>query len=131
MSSSDGFYPANPLLLVDDDGAFLHTANLVLRSAGITNVELLSDSREVLARLAQKNYGVVVLDVCMPYVSGSKLLPQICDTHPDVLVVMLTGLNDVDTAEGQEFSFSFAEKPLPQNGAPKALNHSYAPAMVE
>lgn len=91
-------YPESPVLLVDDEEAWLHSFTLSLRGAGITNIRTCSDSREVQAILAANPIVAVVLDLTMPHISGQELLPQILGEHPGVPVIIVTGLNDIDNA---------------------------------
>jgi DNA-binding NtrC family response regulator len=91
-------YPAFSIILVDDEIGFLRSAHHALEREGITNVETISDSRDVMARLAQGGCGVVILDMNMPYVSGRDLLEQVSKDHPDVLVYMVSAVNDVNVA---------------------------------
>lgn len=91
-------YPSNPILLVDDEQAFLFSAENVLVANGLTNVKCLSDSTKVLERLLEEEFSVIVLDMNMPYVTGMDLLPQIVEKHPNTPVIILTAVNDVEAA---------------------------------
>ncbi len=54
-------YPEHPILLVDDEPGWTHTMALSLRvSAGINNISVCNDSRDVLDCLRQKNQSGVV-----------------------------------------------------------------------
>jgi two-component system, NtrC family, nitrogen regulation response regulator GlnG len=87
-----------PVLLVDDEPQLLRSASIVLRSAGIPHVMTVDDSRNVLPLLAERDVGVLVLDLTMPHVSGQTLLGQVAADYPDVPVILLTATNDLDTA---------------------------------
>ncbi|MCX6136388.1 MAG: sigma-54 dependent transcriptional regulator [Ignavibacteriales bacterium] len=91
-------YPPFTIVLVDDEEAFLHSAAYALRREGLTNVETLSDSRRVMARLAEGGCGVLVLDMTMPYISGRDILEEASRDYPDVSVCMITAVNDVQSA---------------------------------
>ena len=91
-------YPALPVLLVDDEQQFLLSASVTLNSAGIHNTAECQDSRDVIGLLAEQDFELVVLDMLMPYVSGSELLPQIVRNYPDVPVVIITAVNELETA---------------------------------
>ena len=90
--------PFQPVLLVDDEEAWLHSFSLTLRSVGINNLICCADSRKVPDILAGQPASVVVLDLTMPHLSGEELLPQLVAEHPAVPVIILTGLDLVDTA---------------------------------
>ncbi len=92
-------YPDFGVLLVDDEPAFLRSFRLLLeRSAGITNLECCQDSREVMDRLSQKNIKLVLLDLTMPHLSGQDLMEMINTQYPEVVVIIISGLNQIDTA---------------------------------
>lgn len=92
-------YPSFGVLLVDDEPAWLHSLALTLeRSAGITNLVTCSDSREVLNVLDRHAIGLVLLDLTMPHLSGEQLLTRISECHPETTVIVISGLNQVETA---------------------------------
>ena len=91
--------PIFSLLLVDDETPWLRSLSRSLKSVGnFNNLILCSDSREVMTLLTKNDIGLVLLDLTMPYISGEKLLQSIKNEHPGVLVVILSGLNQVETA---------------------------------
>ena len=92
-------YPWAPILLVDDEPAWLRGMNLALaRALGVNNQILCQDSREVAGILASREVSLVILDVTMPYLSGEELLVKIGEEYPQLPVIMLTGRNEVDIA---------------------------------
>ena len=91
-------YPAFSVLLVDDEPAWLHSLALTLeRSAGITHLQTCSDSRQVMALLDRSTVGLVLLDLTMPHLSGEQLLAQIAERHPEITVIVISGLNQVES----------------------------------
>ncbi|MDG4476259.1 sigma-54-dependent transcriptional regulator [Thiovibrio frasassiensis] len=90
--------PVSPILLVDDEEAWLHSFSLTLRSVGLSNIRCCADSRKVMEILASEEVGVIVLDLTMPHLSGETLLPEIVREHPQIPVIIITGLDLVDTA---------------------------------
>lgn len=92
-------FPDFSILLVDDEPAWLRSLSRSLQSlGGFTNLIRCSDSREVLALLKQRDVGLVLLDLTMPHPSGEDILRQIRNDHPDVLVMIISGLNQLQTA---------------------------------
>ncbi len=91
-------YPILPVLLVDDEKAWLNSFELTLHSAGINNVEICNDSREVMDLLAERQFSVLVLDITMPHITGDELLPQVVQKFPEIPVIIITGLDQVETA---------------------------------
>jgi len=91
-------YPSIPVLLVDDEEQFLLTATLTLSADGINNIIPCQDSREVMPLLSKQDFSVIALDMNMPHLSGWDLLPMIVRDFPDISVIIVTGINEVDTA---------------------------------
>jgi two-component system, NtrC family, response regulator HydG len=89
-----------PVVLVDDDPQFLLSSGITLRAAGIRPVMTIEDSGQVLPLLAETDAAAVVLDLTMPPPSGRELLEKIREEHPHIPVIILTGVNEVDTAVG-------------------------------
>lgn len=85
------------VLLVDDEAAWLHGLSLALeRSVGMTNITSCSDSRQVLATLQEYRFDLLILDITMPYMTGEELLPLIVERYPEIPVIVLSGINQVD-----------------------------------
>jgi len=91
-------YPALPVLLVDDETPWLNTFSLTLHSAGINHVETCNDSRQVMELLKEHSFSVLVLDLTMPHISGDELLPMVIQDYPEIPVIIITGLDQVETA---------------------------------
>ncbi len=91
-------YPNNPILFIDDEPAFLFSAENVLVANGLTNVKTLSDSTKALDLLAKEEFSVIVLDMNMPDLTGMELLPMIIEKYPRTPVIIITAVNDVEVA---------------------------------
>ncbi|MEN8257668.1 MAG: sigma-54 dependent transcriptional regulator [Thermodesulfobacteriota bacterium] len=91
-------YPLLPVLLVDDEEAWLHSFSLTLRSAGINNIITCQDSREVMDILAKQTISVMVLDLTMPYINGAEILIKAVEEFPHIPVIIISGLDQVETA---------------------------------
>jgi DNA-binding NtrC family response regulator len=91
-------YPLLPVLLVDDEQAWLNSFSLTLQGAGIKNVKTCNDSRQVLETLRKSPISVLVLDLTMPHIAGDELLPLVVKDYPEVPVIIITGLDQVETA---------------------------------
>ena len=71
---------------------------VILRTVGIENVLTLNDSRKVLSLLSKEDVSVVVLDLNMPHVSGTELLDKITSEFPDISVIIVTAINEIEKA---------------------------------
>ncbi|MBY5920524.1 sigma-54-dependent transcriptional regulator [Ferrimonas balearica] len=87
------------ILIVDDEASWLRSMTMTLnRLVPDAMLETCLDSRKVMDRLGQSPFSLVLLDLTMPYVSGEMLLEQIRRHHPQIRVIIVTGVNEVDTA---------------------------------
>lgn len=91
-------FPDSPVMIIDDEGHVLKSLSSTLRSYGINNIVAVDDSREVMDRLDQTEVEVILLDLTMPYLSGDELLGRIRDSHPQIPVIVVTGMNDLSKA---------------------------------
>lgn len=87
-----------PVLLVDDEPQILSSFSVMLKGAGIREVLTASDSRLVMPILAEREVSVIVMDISMPHITGIKLLPEINQAYPHIPIIMMTALNELDTA---------------------------------
>jgi DNA-binding NtrC family response regulator len=110
-------FPSNPILLVDDEVEMLRSFKLALRSNGINNVALCQDPRDVMALLLKREAEVILLDLTMPFISGDELLPMITGEFPEIPVIIITGINEVDTAVQcmKDGAFDYMVKPVEKN----------------
>jgi DNA-binding NtrC family response regulator len=90
--------PAHPVLFVDDEVNYLLSLELTMSSNGITNIETCSDSSRVMSLMAARQYSLVVLDINMPALSGVDLLSQIVEAYPGTHVIIVTAVDDVESA---------------------------------
>ncbi|MGA2615424.1 MAG: sigma-54 dependent transcriptional regulator [Spirochaetia bacterium] len=90
--------PENPVLLVDDEQAVIDSLSLMLRSNGIDNIVACTDSRDVMTLIRGREIELVLLDLGMPHLPGSRLLAAIHEEMPQVPVIVVTGTDDVSSA---------------------------------
>jgi len=101
------------VLLVDDEEEFVSALSERLMLRGI-EVESALNGEEALARLVEKEFEVVILDVMMPGLGGLEVLRQIKSTHPDTQVILLTGHGSTrEGIEGMRLgAFDYLIKPV-------------------
>ena len=87
-----------PVLLVDDEDQILLSAQTLLKASGFSNVVTMNDPQGVLPLLAEREIGVIVLDIGMPGMSGCDLLVEISRDYPHIPVIFMTAMNDLETA---------------------------------
>jgi len=92
-------YPCFSILLVDDEPAWLRSLSLTLESsAGITNVACCQDPTEAMDILDKGGFGLILLDLTMPRLSGEELLAMIGERHPEIVRIVVSGLNQLESA---------------------------------
>ena len=77
MSDAAHLFPADPVLIVDDEEQILKAVRTRLMMAGINNVTAVSDSTEVPGLLEQHPFSAITLDLSMPGIPGQALIPKI------------------------------------------------------
>jgi len=95
---TESHYPTLPILIVDDETTLLNSFRRALTYGGMNNVILCQDSREVMGILSKKEISVILLDLLMPHVSGEELLENISEKYPEIPVIIITGVRDVEKA---------------------------------
>ena len=107
-------FPSRPILLVDDEVHTLASFDIALRASGLNNTIRCQDSRDVAAILKQQDIDVLLLDLMMPHVSGQEILAQVKEEYPDIPVIIVSGINELDTAVKcmREGAFDFVSKPV-------------------
>lgn len=90
---------ARNILLVDDEASWLRTLAVTLnRLVPEAEIDTCVDSRQVINRLQVGDYALVLLDLTMPFDCGETLLAMIRSEFPNTRVIIVTGVNEVDTA---------------------------------
>lgn len=107
-------HPQLPVLLVDDESQILKSFAVMLRSSGIKDVATLEDSRQVMDFIEKNDVGAVVLDLSMPHLSGTEVLGQINSSHPHIPVIIMTAMNEIETAVEcmKSGAFDYLVKPV-------------------
>ena len=85
------------ILIVDDEEIVIRSCLRILDGAEF-QVEAVQDGREALRKIEENPYDVVILDIMMPNIDGLEVLRRVKETHPNVDVIMVTGLSQIDTA---------------------------------
>lgn len=110
-------YPPLPIMLVDDENEVLKIAEFSLQQEGINNIVKCQDSRQVMPLLTQQQFSVIILDLTMPEITGQELLPLIISNYPDIVILIITAVNEVETAVTcmKAGAYDYLVKPLSKN----------------
>ena len=114
---SKSTYPSLPVMVIDDEIQAIKSCELILNSGGIDHIISLTDSREVMESLQSSEPSVIMLDLSMPYLSGDNLLKTMTRDYPHIPVIIITGLNEVETAVNciKSGAFDYLVKPVEKN----------------
>jgi len=88
---------ANPRLLIVDDEAAVRGVLHDLLSASYDCAEA-SSAEEALILLRDSQYDLVISDITMAGMSGLEMIPHITDTSPDTVIVMISGMQTIESA---------------------------------
>jgi len=107
-------YPELPILLVDDEEPMLRSMSATLLSNGMNNIVAISDSRQAMPALAEREAALVLLDLIMPHVSGHDLMEEMLREYPSMPIVVATAVNEVETAVEcmKKGAFDYIVKPI-------------------
>ncbi len=102
------------ILAVDDNTINLELMHKILEKEGFNRVFVCSDSRNVLDICKKNEIDIVLLDLKMPYISGEELLPEIRNLFPDIHVIVVTALTDIQTVINcmKSGAFDYVVKPV-------------------
>lgn len=107
------------ILLIDDNAIQAATRQTILKRAGYFAIAALNPQR-ALDQLRQNEFheeiGLVITDHLMPGMTGSEFVRQLRITHPDLPVMVISGLEEAET-EYEGLNVRFRVKPL----VPEAL----------
>ncbi len=106
--------PSRPILIVDDEQGALESLSIALDFMGYNNVITCQSAMKALDLLRQQDFEAVLQDMVMPDLSGEELLGEIVLEQPDVPVIMVTAVNDLDTAVRcmRRGAFDYVTKPV-------------------
>lgn len=85
------------ILIVDDEDIVIRSCMRIL-SADDYHIDSACNGLKALEKIAEHDYDMLILDIKMPKMNGIEVLQRVKETHPDIDVIMVTGLNEIDTA---------------------------------
>jgi DNA-binding NtrC family response regulator len=85
------------ILIVDDEEIVIKSCVRILGGGG-HHVDAVQDGLAALRMIEESPYDIVILDIMMPKMDGLEVLRRVKEQHPDVDVIMITGLSQIDTA---------------------------------
>jgi putative two-component system response regulator len=88
---------AASILVVDDEPSVCRLVSRLLEKQGYA-CDMCEDGAEAIKKIESGAYKLVVSDIMMPGISGIEILARIRKTHPDIAFIMLTAVDNHETA---------------------------------
>ena len=109
-----GDRPRASVLIVDDEAQLRRAIASFFTRRGF-DVQAVASSLDALAHLRNRRFELMICDVRMPDSSGLDLLPRALEIDPELSVVMLSGVDDANTASAalQLGAAEYVVKPAP------------------
>ncbi len=85
------------ILIADDEDIVVQSCLRIL-CGNEFNVDTACNGVEALVKIGENDYDMLILDIKMPKMNGIEVLQRVKETHPDIDVIMITGLNQIETA---------------------------------
>ena len=114
-------------LIVDDDESVRSSLQRFLASIG-HEVTVAADAASALIETSRRKFSCMLLDVRLPDQSGMDLLSSLIEREPHVAVIMLTGVNDAQSAAQcmQRGAMDYLVKPVDLQELERAIARALA-----
>src|SRR5688572_26537731 len=105
--------PVSPRILIVDDEAEITEILADLLSEDY-ECSRAGSAEEALSRLREDEFHLVISDITMPGMSGLEMIPHVKELAPDTVVVMISGMQTVESAIGalRLGAFDYLMKPF-------------------
>jgi len=121
-----------PILIVDDETSMRESLKDWFVESGYT-VDAAADGEAALKLIAQKEYGMLIIDLKLPGKSGIDVLKESRKRAPDLKVIIITAYPSVETAVEamREGAVEYLSKPFALTDLEKLVADNIGPAQVE
>ena len=85
------------ILIVDDNKSILETLSAILEEKGY-RTDTAKNGREAIEKSKTNFYDLVLLDIRLPDIEGTKLLTKMKETRPKTVKIMITGYASLQNA---------------------------------
>jgi len=85
------------VLIVDDEKNILLTLSQSLEALQL-EADTARSGEEALAKLKEKEFALILLDIRMPGMDGMEVLRRVREIRPDILIIMITAYGTIGLA---------------------------------
>jgi len=85
------------VLIVDDEKNILLALSQSLEVLQL-ETDTATNGEEALAKLKEKEFGLILLDLRMPGMDGMEVLRQVREIRPDIRIIMITAYGTIELA---------------------------------
>jgi CheY-like chemotaxis protein len=100
------------ILVVDDEDIVIQCCLRILKE-GNHQVEYVQSGLEAVKKIETSHFDLIILDFMMPKMDGMEVLKRVRETQPGIKVIMITGLDQTQTAQRAKALGAFAYLPKP------------------
>lgn len=100
------------ILVIDDEEIILRSCLRIFNEKEY-QVETVQNGMAALRKIEEGQYDLLILDLMMPKMNGLELLQRVKETHPEICVIMVTGLAQDDSAKQALALGAYAYLPKP------------------
>jgi DNA-binding response OmpR family regulator len=103
----------NSVLIVDDEKNIRLTLSQALEALEV-ETDTATNGEEALAKLKEKGFGLILLDLKMPGMDGMEVLRRVREIRPDIRVIIITAYGTIESAvEAMKLgAVDFIQKPF-------------------
>ncbi len=114
------------ILIVDDEVSICQSLSAILKDEGY-QVLTAGSGEEALKSIDNEMPQLVLLDIWLPGIDGLETLKAIKAAHPEILVIMMSGHGNIETAvkATKLGAYDFIEKPLSLDKVIILLNNAF------
>lgn len=85
-------------VLIIDDEEVIRLSCVRILEEGDYETDVASNGFDGLTKIKESSYDVLILDIMMPKIDGLEVLQRVKESYPEIAVIMVTGLSQIETA---------------------------------